>query len=278
MEATTVLDRIVESKAHRLAQAKAAVPLDAQKRLAAEAPAPRGFLDAIARGCARCGGTAVIAEIKKASPSAGIIHAELDEATVARGYTAAGASGLSVVTEEDHFSGQLCDLTTVREATTLPVLRKDFLTDPYQLYEARAAGADAVLLITAILADDRLSELLSLAHDLGLDALVEVHDRAELATALDVGARIVGVNNRDLKTLDVDLATAERLLPEVPEGIVKVAESGVKTRSDLDRMTAAGADAVLVGEALLRANEPASALAELTGHELPPPLHGQVVT
>lgn len=278
MEKTTVLDRIVESKVRRLADAKAALPLEEQKRLAAGAPAPRGFLDAIARGCAHCGGPAVIAEIKKASPSAGIIHAELDEATVARGYAAAGASALSVLTEQDHFSGMLRDLATVRDATTLPVLRKDFLTDPYQLYEARAAGADAVLLIVAILGDDRLAEMLSLAPAIGLDALVEVHDEAELATALDVGARIVGVNSRDLKTLEVDLATAERLLPAIPDGTVRVAESGIRTRADLDRMTAAGADAVLVGEALLRADEPANALAELTGHKLLPPLDGGVVT
>lgn len=278
MEKTTVLDRIVESKARRLADAKAALPLEEQKRLAAEATAPRGFLDAIARGCAHCGGPSVIAEIKKASPSAGIIHAELDEATVARGYAAAGASALSVLTEEDHFSGMLRDLATVRDATTLPVLRKDFLTDPYQLYEARAAGADAVLLIVAILGDDQLAEMLSLAPAIGLDALVEVHDEAELATALDVGARIVGVNSRDLKTLEVDLATAERLLPAIPDGTVRVAESGIRTRADLDRMTAAGADAVLVGEALLRADEPANALAELTGHKLLPPLDGEVVT
>lgn len=278
MEQTTVLDRIVESKARRLAHAKAAVPLDEQTRLAAEAPAPRGFLDAVGRGCARCGGPAVIAEIKKASPSMGLIHAELDPATLARGFTAAGASALSVVTEEEHFSGMLRDLTTVREATTLPVLRKDFLTDPYQLYEARAAGADAVLLIAAILADDQLSEMLSLAHELGFDALVEVHDQAELAVALDVGAHVVGVNNRNLKTLEVDLSVAERLLPTVPDGTVKVAESGIRMRADLDRMIAAGADAVLVGEALMRADEPALALAELTGHEAPPPLHGEVVT
>lgn len=278
MSPATALDRILHSKARRLAEAKKAVPLERQEELAAAAPPARGFHDAIARGCAVCDGPAIIAELKRSSPSAGIIHAELDPVTIARGYAATGAAALSVLTEEDHFSGMLCDVSEVRDATVLPVLRKDFITDPYQIHESRAAGADAVLLIVRILDDAQLAELLALAEELAMDALVEVHDEADLVRAENAGARLVGVNNRDLATLAVDLGVAEALLPRVPPGAARVAESGVRTRDDFERMAAAGADAVLVGEAMLRADDPAAALAELTGHAPPPPLEGRVVT
>lgn len=276
MSPETMLDRILASKAERLRQAQRDVPLDRQGELAAMAGPVRRFKDAVSKGCAVCGGPVVIAEIKQSSPSAGVIHAELDVPSIARGYEAAGAGALSVLTEEDHFNGMLCHVGEARDATGLPVLRKDFVTDPYQIWESRAASADAVLLIARILDDATLADLLLLAHQLDLDALVEVHDEKDLSRALDVGASLVGVNNRDLESMDVDLAAAERLLPMVPPGVVKVAESGVRNRGDLDRMAAAGADAVLVGEAILRAEDPPQALAAITGHPPPPPLRRAV--
>jgi indole-3-glycerol phosphate synthase len=209
---------------------------------------------------------AVIAELKRASPSRGRIREEFDPAALARGYARAGAAALSVLTDEPFFEGALEHLARARGAVELPCLRKDFLVDPYQVEEARAWGADAVLLIVAAVSGTQGHELLAAAAAAGLDVLVEVHTAPELEWACDVGARLIGVNNRDLATFAVRLETTERLLaaarPRLPPGTVVVAESGIRSRRDVDRMTAAGAHAVLVGEAFMERADPGAALAE----------------
>lgn len=258
-----------------LAQIVAAVRRRAEERAvrngrqvelaAAGAPPPRDFAGAL-----RGPGLSVIAEVKFASPSAGRIRPEGDLEAVVSGYVSAGAAALSVLTEPEFFAGSLDHLRRARELAArlsrpLPVLQKDFIVTEYQLYEARAAGADAVLLIAAALTPPELGRLLRLAHDLGLAALVEVHTEAELDTALAAGARIIGVNNRNLRTLKVDLETCLSLRPRIPPGVVAVAESGIRTPDDVRRVAAAGYDAVLVGEALMRAPDPGRALAGLVG-------------
>jgi len=207
-------------------------------------------------------GLQVIAEIKRKSPSAGVIAAGLDPAEQARRYAAGGAAAISVVTEPDFFGGSLEDLEAVCSAVDLPVLRKDFIVDETQMYEAKAAGADAVLLIVAALEESSLDSLLTVAAELEIEALVEVHNRDELAVANRSGATIIGVNNRDLRTFETDLATAETLAPEMAVAI-KVAESGVSSAAAAARMAAAGYDAILVGEALVRSEDPAAFVAEL---------------
>ncbi len=200
----------------------------------------------------------VIAEMKRRSPSGGTLCPELDPIAVGRGYADAGAAALSVLTEPDQFGGRLQDLTAAREASGLPCLRKDFILDPYQVAEARAAGADAILLIVAAVAGPVLGACLHAAAALGMAALVEVHTEAEVATALAAGATCIGINNRDLDRLTTDLAVTERLRPHLPPGIVVVAESGIASPEDVRRMAAAGVDAVLVGERLMRAPDPAA--------------------
>lgn len=231
------------------------------ERAALAAPAPRDFAGALRGG----GHVAVIAECKRRSPGAGEILPELDPATLTRSYEAGGASGVSVLTDRTHFGGGLEDLAVVREATTIPVLRKDFTLDPLQVLEARAGGADAVLLIVRILEDGAMASLLALARDLGMAALVEAHDAAELERALGAGAQVVGINNRDLATFATDLDTTLRLAARVPAGVVVVSESGIRTAADVARVARAGADAVLVGETLLRARDPGAAVGELAG-------------
>ena len=210
-------------------------------------------------------GLSVIAEFKRASPSKGVINAGMDPAGRAAAFEAGGASAMSVLTEPDHFMGSPADLGAARAATSLPALRKDFTLHPAHVWEARAMGADAVLLIVAILDDPRLSGLLRTAEEAGLAALVEVHSREEAIRARAAGARVVGVNNRDLRTFRVDLATAERIAPLLEGVEVRVAESGVTGPADAARLRAAGYDAVLVGEYLSRASDPASAIAGLRG-------------
>ena len=254
----TVLDRIVADKRAELAERMAARPLE-QVRAAAEAAAtPRDLHAAL-----HDGPLAIIAEIKRRSPSKGALRPELDPADTARLYGAHGAAAISVLTESRHFGGSDDDLRAARAATALPALRKDFTLDAYQLYEARAIGADAVLLIASILAPPVLAELIGLAQRLDLAAIVEVHDAGELAAALDGGAAIVGINNRDLKTFEVSLETCLSLRPRVPSGIVTVAESGVHTPADIARIAAAGFDAALIGESLLATPDPGAALAAL---------------
>ncbi len=205
----------------------------------------------------------VIAECKRRSPSRGILRPDYDPAVIAGAYEAAGAIAVSVLTEPTFFDGAPGHLAAVRRAVSVPVLRKDFIVDPYQLLEARAWGADAVLLIVTALSDRDLRALIAESRARGLDTLVEVHDRDELRRALDAGARIVGINNRNLRTLDVSTRIAEDLAPEIPDGVLAVAESGLRTRADVERLAAAGFDGFLVGERFMCASDPGAALKEL---------------
>jgi indole-3-glycerol phosphate synthase len=210
-------------------------------------------------------GIALIAEMKRASPSAGPIRPGASVSEVVRAYEAAGAAACSVLTEPSHFGGSLDDLVEARASCRLPLLRKDFLIDPYQLVEARVAGADAVLLIVAALGPQRLRELMDAAAELGMDSLVEVHDEGDAELAVEAGAELVGINNRNLKTLEVDPRTTLRLLPDLPAGTVVVAESGIGSRADVLELERAGVDAILVGEALMRAPHIGEAVRALTG-------------
>jgi indole-3-glycerol phosphate synthase len=212
-------------------------------------------------------GTSVIAEVKRASPSRGPIDTGLDPTALALEYGRGGAAAISVLTEPLHFRGSLEDLSAVRRVVEVPVLRKDFLVDPVQIWEARAAGADAVLLIVAALDDARLADLLVVTHATGMESLVEVHTEAEIERARAAGARVLGVNNRDLKTFEIDLSTAERLAPLVVGETVSVAESGIWTQADARRMRSAGYDAVLVGESLVRAPDRGALLAGFQGEK-----------
>jgi indole-3-glycerol phosphate synthase len=254
----SLLDDILATKREEVAARRAAVPPSALRERRLWAEPRRGFRAALAARPR----PAVIAELKRASPSRGEICSAYAPADIARGYAAAGAAALSVLTDARFFRGSLDDLVAARAASGLPCLRKDFLIDPYQVEEARAFGADAVLLIVAAVADGQGAELLAAARDAGLDVLVEVHDDAELERAAVLGATLLGVNNRDLATFEVTLATAERLLPRVPPGVLGVAESGLRSAADVRRMTAAGAQAVLVGEAFMERPDPGAALAE----------------
>lgn len=250
-----MLEEIVESTRRRVAEL-----MPAARELvaaAAVAPATRGFAAAVSRD-----GLQVIAEIKRRSPSAGPLAPHLDPATQAKLYEEGGAAALSVLTEPHFFAGSMEDLKSARDATGLPVLCKDFIVDDVQIHLARAAGADAVLLIVAALAEAELGALLETAVGLGLDVLVETHNREEVEIANRIGARLVGVNNRDLHTFVTDLATAERLASLV-SGAVRVAESGVSSPEGAARMARAGYDAILVGEALVRSDDPARLVAEL---------------
>lgn len=257
---TTYLDAILARKRLEVAALEAATPERELVARLADAPRPRPLAATLSR---RGGPTRVIAEVKRASPSAGAISAGLDAVAQARAYQEAGAAAISVLTDGPGFGGSLADLVAVRAAVDLPVLRKDFTVGGWQLAEARAAGADAALLIVAALSDDELERLLDRCGELGLSALVEVHDAAELERAADAGASIVGVNNRNLHTFQVDLGTSVRLIPTFPAGMVAVAESGVRTAEDARRLRAAGAPNLLVGEALVRAPDPGALLREL---------------
>ena len=250
-----VLEEILESTRRRVAELK---PAAAELAAAAQdAPPPRGFADALAQG-----GLQIIAEIKRNSPSAGPIAPHLDPASQAKLYEEGGAAALSVLTEPHYFAGSLDDMRSARAAVDLPVLRKDFVLDELQIHQARAAGADAILLIVAALEESTLSELHETAIGLGLDVLVEAHTGDEVEVANRCGATLVGVNNRDLHTFRTDLATAETLGPLV-RGQVRVAESGVSSPYGASRMAAAGYDAILVGEALVRSDDPAGLVAAL---------------
>lgn len=255
----TVLDKILAHKVEEVAARKASASAATVSAAAREAPPPRDMLAAVRRES-----VALIAEIKRASPSRGVLLADFDPLALATIYAAHGAAALSVLTDARFFGGDLAHLSAVRAAVSVPVLRKDFVLDPYQVYEARAAGADAVLLIAAALDDARLADLHALVTGLGMAALVEVHDEAELARALALGAPLIGVNNRDLRTFSVDLKTTERLARLLPEGVTLVAESGIFSGADVRRMGAAGARAVLVGEALVTAPDVAARVRELS--------------
>ncbi|MGH9042774.1 MAG: indole-3-glycerol phosphate synthase TrpC [Acidimicrobiia bacterium] len=255
----SVLDEILASKRDEIARLRSRG--NALEGEARALPPPRDFAGALRRADGR---VAVIAEIKRRSPSKGVLAPDLDPPATARRYAAGGAAALSVLTDGPYFDGSLEDLAAAREAVRLPVLRKDFTLDPLQIVEARAAGADAVLLITAALPDDALlADLAAAAADLGLAALVEVDDDAGLDRALRAGAGLVGVTNRDLRTFGEDLSTAERLAARIPAEVVAVAESAIRSPSDAQRMADAGFDAVLVGEALVKADDPEAAVASL---------------
>lgn len=251
------LNEIIASKEQEVEKIRGS--RDRLRERADSAEAARDFAGALGGGEE----VAVIAEFKRKSPSMGTLNGSADPAEFARGYEAAGAAAISVLTDGPFFGGSLDDIARVREAASLPVLRKDFVVDPVQLVEARAAGADAVLLITRVLEEGLLSELLRAAGDLGLAALVEVHREPELERAVRAGAEIIGVNARDLNSFAVDLNLSEELLRKVPSGVLAIAESGIRGRADVIRMAAAGADAVLVGGWLMR-HEP-SAVSELSG-------------
>jgi indole-3-glycerol phosphate synthase len=259
-----VLERIIRRKREEVVERSRLLPGADLRAIARNAPPPRPFVQAL-RARIDAGGSAVIAEIKRASPSKGIIRHDFVPAAIARSYEAAGACCLSVLTDADFFMGSEAALRAARAAVTLPALRKDFTIDAYQVHEARAIGADAILLIVGALEDAVLADLHALATGIGLDVLVEVHDEAELERALRVGPALLGVNNRDLRTFETSLSTTERLRTRVPAGTLLVTESGIQSRDDVARMRAIGVHAFLVGEAFMRATDPGTALRELFG-------------
>ena len=264
-----VLTRICDDKRAHVAASKAARSQAEVEALARQAGPVRGFQSALQASLA-AGRYGLIAEIKKASPSKGLIRADFDPPDLARAYQAGGASCLSVLTDGPYFQGADDYLVAARAAVDLPVLRKDFMVDPYQVAEARALGADCILIIVAALDDGPAGEIEAAALDWGMDVLVEVHDAGELArAAAHLKSRLIGINNRNLKTLEVDIATAEALLPELPVGALAVAESGLFTPNDLGRMHRAGADCFLIGESLMRQNDVAAATAALLDRSNP---------
>jgi indole-3-glycerol phosphate synthase len=258
------LDELVGATREAVHRRKRERPLAELEREAGSQPEGRPFLEALSRP-----GTSLIAEHKRRSPSAGTIREGARCADVVSAYERGGAAAVSVLTEEAHFGGSLADLREARAAIELPVLRKDFTIDPYQLYEAKAAGADAVLLVVGAMSPGELAGLYREAHALDLDAIVEIHDEEELDTALDVDADVLGINNRDLEDFSVDIQRTFDLLHDVPAGKVVVSESGIHTREQIDELEQVGVDAVLIGEALMRAPDPELAVRQLTQPEDP---------
>ncbi len=242
-----ILDDIVADKREELAELKRLVPLVELKAESRDKEPTRDFKGALTKD-----GVRIITEVKKASPSKGLIRADFDPVAIASIYEEYGAAAISVLTEKKYFQGDLKYLTDVKDAVSIPVLRKDFIFDPYQLFEARVAGADAILLIAAVLGRSELTDLLGQAGELGLSVLVESHSSDELQKTVGAGAEIVGINNRDLNTFKTDIATTEELVKEIPDGKVIVSESGINTAEDIRRLTDSGADAFLIGEALMR--------------------------
>ncbi|MCM2131139.1 indole-3-glycerol phosphate synthase TrpC [Larsenimonas rhizosphaerae] len=261
-ELPTILARIIARKREEVIERQAIAPLNALKARVKQAPMPRGFIKALERTML-AGDPAVIAEVKKASPSRGVIREDFRPADIAREYEEAGASCLSVLTDVDFFQG--CDeyLMAARDACALPVLRKDFVIDPYQVLEARALGADCILLIAAALDDDALKALHDQARNLDMDVLVEVHDALELNRALALDLTLVGINNRDLHTFETSLDTTFSLLPMIPDGVTVITESGIATRDDVHRMQAHDVNGFLVGESFMRDPDAGAALRRL---------------
>jgi indole-3-glycerol phosphate synthase len=258
------LEDLVEATRARLAERMRERPFNHIEVMAEDAPRCLPFAEALSRP-----GTSVVAEYKRRSPSAGVIRegASVDE--VVRAYERGGAAALSILTEQDHFDGSVRDLQEARAAADIPILRKDFTIDPYMVYEARAAGADAILLVVGALELRELGTLYGIARELEMDAIVEVHDEEELNAALDIDADVIGINNRNLEDFGVDLAVTFDLLTDVPAGKTVVSESGIHTRADIEELEAVGVDAVLVGEALMRSPDPEAACRELASAEEP---------
>jgi indole-3-glycerol phosphate synthase len=259
---TVRLDELVGATREALHRRKRERPLAELEAEAGSAPEGRPFAEALSRP-----GTSLIAEHKRRSPSAGTIREGTSCADVVRAYERGGAAALSVLTEEAHFGGKLADLHEARAASELPVLRKDFTIDPYQLYEAKAARADAVLLVVGAMTQRELAALYREAHSLDLDAVVEIHNEEELDRALEVDADVLGINNRDLEDFSVDIQRTFDLLADIPAGKVVVSESGIQSRNQIDELEQVGVDAVLIGEALMRAPDPEAAVRELTRPE-----------
>lgn len=259
----TALDRILEARRIEVEHRKCVLPQTALKYGAKAASPLRDFTAALSRDALN-----VIAELKPASPSRGVIREPFDAPELAKSLSHAGAAALSVLTEGEFFNGSLRNLRDARKATTLPVLRKDFIFDPWQVWEARGNDADSFLLIVAALEDGLLCDLLALGREIGMEALVEVHTPAELERAVAASARIIGVNNRDLKTMTVQVETSLELIEQIPDECIAVSESGIRSHEDLLKLRRAGFDAFLVGEHLMLASDPAAALAELLGHSV----------
>jgi len=259
-KSVSVLDRIIEARRAAVAHRKKTVPETALRYGVKHGKPVRDFAAALSRDSLN-----IVAELKKASPSRGVIRTVFDPVALAKSLEAAGAAALSVLTEEEYFQGELKHMRDARAAVTVPVLRKDFIVDPWQVWEARATDADSFLLIVAALDDSQLREFLNLGRELGMEALVEAHSREEVSRALEAGARIIGVNNRDLRTLEVRVETSEELIEEIPPECVAVCESGLRTQEGLVRLRSAGFDAFLVGEHLMAHPDPAAALRALLG-------------
>jgi len=255
-----ILDELVASTKKLLAERKARLPIAEVEQAAAKQAPPRDFAEAL-----RGQNIKLIAEVKRASPSKRLLALNLDAALMAGIYEKSGATAISVLTESEYFKGSLADLEAVRVTVDLPILRKDFIVDPYQVYEARASGADALLLIAAILSSDEMRSLLEMVHSLGMKALVEVHNRGELEQALAIDPMIIGINNRNLADFSVKLETTLELHALIPKGKVIVSESGIHTRDDVKKLEGVGVNAILVGEALVTSADPALKIRELLG-------------
>ena len=257
-----ILQRILETKRSEIEAARRALPQDELEARARAAPPPRDFVGAL-RAKIAAGRPAVIAEIKRASPSKGLLRADFDSAAIARSYEAGGAACLSVLTDREYFQGAPEHLVAARAACTLPVLRKEFVIEPYQLYESRAMGADCVLLIVAALRADTMRELEAIALGLGMAVLVEVHDAGELDDALGLATPLIGINNRDLRSFETRLETTLGLCSRIPQTRLPVSESGIASGTDVAKLRAAGVNCLLVGETFMRASDPGKALARL---------------
>jgi indole-3-glycerol phosphate synthase len=258
-----ILDRILEAKREEIQHRQSTLPLSELRSRLADLPAARSLVAEIKNS----GQTNIIAEIKKASPSAGIIRSDFNLIDIARSYYTGGATAISVLTEEDFFQGSIYYLNQVKEAAPLPVLRKDFIFTPYQVYEARYYGADALLLIATILPLGELRDLVELSYAIGIEPWVEVHSNQDLDKALNTPTRIIGINNRDLTTMKINLATTQSLLRNIPPGKIVISESGIKTRADIMRLESWGVKAFLIGEELMRARDIKAKLRELLGHD-----------
>jgi indole-3-glycerol phosphate synthase len=256
----TILDRIVEARRHSCFLRQKLIPLNMLRMTIKRNDPPRDFAGAISRDAIN-----VVAELKKASPSRGVLKEDFNPVALAKQFTENGAAALSILTEEEFFQGALENIGKARKSAPLPALRKDFLFDPWQVWESRASNADSFLLIVAILEDASLKEMIALGRELDMEPLVEVHTRAELHRALDAGARVIGVNNRDLRTFELSLETSLDLIDQIPDECIAVCESGIHSRADIERLRAAGYDAFLVGEHLMQAADPGAALRVLVG-------------